>query len=311
MIKSDKLEKICLKYNAAFCKDEVLAPYTTFKIGGTCDIFIKINSRECLRDIVLCCKNGNIPCRVIGRGSNILIGDEGVKGAVLLLGGDFAAVSTDSKDNVIFCDAGASLTSLCLAARDNSLTGLEFAYGIPGSVGGAVYMNAGAYDGEISQVIRSCEYLDADGSIKKLNCFNNPEFSHRKSPFTCKPTAAISSKKIILSAEFALTLGKQAQINAKMEEFMKRRKDKQPLEFPSAGSTFKRPGGDYASRLVDICGLKGLSVGGAQVSKKHAGFIINKGNATCKDVLELIEIVRARVLRETGINLEREVEILK
>jgi UDP-N-acetylmuramate dehydrogenase len=284
MINYNKLEKICRKYGAVFEKDAPLAPYTTFKIGGACDFLIKVNSVELLQEIV---KSG-ADYRVLGKGSNILVRDEGVRCAVLLLGGEIKA--------------GANLTNICLEARDASLTGLEFAYGIPGTVGGAVYMNAGAYDGEISQVLSGVNYVDEDGEFKTLKR-EIADFGYRKSPFTGR-------KCLILSAEFKLEKGDKAQITAKMDDFMQRRKDKQPLEFPSAGSTFKRPEGDYASRLIDVCGLKGFSVGGAQVSEKHAGFIINKGGATCDDVLRLIEAVKERVYKQTGIMLEREVEVL-
>jgi UDP-N-acetylmuramate dehydrogenase len=297
MINYNELEVICKKYGAQFEKDAPLAPYTTFKIGGACDFLVKVNCAELVHKII---KSG-VNYHVLGNGSNVLVRDEGVRGVILLLGSDFSKILTGDKS--ITCEAGASLTSLCNAARNNSFTGLEFAYGIPGTVGGAVYMNAGAYDGEMSQVLYEIEYLDEDGEIKNLDTRYTEDFAYRKSPFT-------GTRKIILSAVFALTHGDKAQIAAKMDDFMNRRKSKQPLEFPSAGSTFKRPEGDYASRLIDVCGLKGLSVGGAQVSEKHAGFIINKGGATCKDVLELIEAVRERVFKETGIMLEREVEVL-
>jgi UDP-N-acetylmuramate dehydrogenase len=292
MINYTTLEKLCVKHNASYRINELLAPYTTFKIGGACDFLIDVSSSELLREVVLYCKESNLPYRVLGNGSNVLVSDEGYRGVVLLL--------TDA------LDAGRSLTSLCLEARDNAQTGLEFAYGIPGTVGGAVYMNAGAYGGEIADVLTCVQYLDESGEVKTLER-KDAEFSlfsYRKSPFT-------GTKSIIISAQFALRDGDKAQITAKMDDYMQRRKDKQPLEFPSAGSTFKRPEGDYASRLIDVCGLKELRVGGAEVSGKHAGFIINKGGATCNDVLELIEAVRERVYKETGIMLEREVEIWK
>jgi UDP-N-acetylmuramate dehydrogenase len=289
------IERICKRHGAEFISDAPLAPYTTFRIGGACDILVKANSRELIRDIM----QSGVPFHVLGNGSNILVKDEGIKGVVLLLGDEFAGISVNA--HAISCKAGALLSSVCITARDSSLTGLEFAYGIPGSIGGAVYMNAGAYGGEISQVLREVTYLDSDGEIKKLD-FPNDDFGYRKSPFT-------GTKSIILEALFMLEKGDKAQISSTMNEIMQKRKDKQPLEFPSAGSTFKRPEGDYASRLIDVCGLKGFTVGGAQVSEKHAGFVINKGGATCKDVLELIEAVRKRVLKETGIELEQEVEV--
>lgn len=300
MIKFDEIIKICRKHGADFTENAPLSAFTAFKIGGPCRLLVKANSCELIKEISLFCRKDNLPLRVIGKGSNLLVSDAGFKGVVLLLGSDFAEISV--RGDIIKCEAGASLTAFCSFARDNSLAGAEFVYGIPGSVGGAVIMNAGAYDGEIADIFHSCDYFDENCEIKTLTR-ENAEFSYRKSPFT-------GTKSIILSAEFKLAKGDKTQINAKMEDLMSRRREKQPLEFPSAGSTFKRPDGDYASRLVDACGLKGFSVGGAQVSEKHAGFIINKGNATCDDVLKLIEAVSERVYKETGIILEREVELL-
>ncbi|MDR2558985.1 MAG: UDP-N-acetylmuramate dehydrogenase [Oscillospiraceae bacterium] len=300
----NKLEEICKNYGAEFKMNAPLAPHTTFKIGGPCDALVKVANYDMLKKALLFCKENRLPYRIFGNGSNILVRDEGVRGVVLLLGKDFALTAADEKSGFVVCGAGVSLTALCLAARDASLTGLEFAYGIPGTVGGAIYMNAGAYDGEIANRLHSCDYLDGNGNYAELDCLKEREnFSYRKSPFT-------GSGKIIVSAEFQLSKGDKAQITAKMDDFMNRRREKQPLEFPSAGSTFKRPEGGYASRLIDVCGLKGFSVGGAQVSEKHAGFIINKGGATCSDVLKLIEAVKERVFKETGIMLEREVEVL-
>jgi UDP-N-acetylmuramate dehydrogenase len=296
------LEEICKKYGANFEKNAPLAPYTTFKIGGPCDFLVKVNNIGLLPKIV----QTGVSYRVLGNGSNVLVSDEGVRGVVFLIGSDLAKIEVtgDEHGDWIHCEAGASLTNLCLAARDAGLTGLEFAYGIPGSVGGAVYMNAGAYGGEMSNVVSVVNYFDEGGDDGYGVYISNPEdFGYRKSPF-------MGTKKIITYASFKLQIDDKTQITAKMNDFMNRRKSKQPLEFPSAGSTFKRPEGDYASRLIDVCGLKGFSVGGAQVSEKHAGFIINKGGATCKDVLKLIEVVKERVFKETGIMLEREVEVL-
>ncbi|MCL2638931.1 MAG: UDP-N-acetylmuramate dehydrogenase [Oscillospiraceae bacterium] len=303
MIDLNKLEKICKKYGAEYELNAPLAPYTTFKIGGACDFLVKVNYIGLLQKIV----QTGVSYRVLGNGSNVLVSDEGVRGVVFLIGSDLAKIEVtgDEHGDWIHCEAGASLTNLCLAARDAGLTGLEFAYGIPGSVGGAIYMNAGAYGGEMSNVVSAVNYFDEnadDGFGTYIS--DSADFGYRKSPF-------MGTKKIITYASFELQKGDKAQITAKMNDFMQRRRDKQPLEFPSAGSTFKRPEGDYASRLIDVCGLKGFTVGGAQVSEKHAGFVINKGGATCKDVLTLIEAVRERVFKETGIMLEREVEVIK
>jgi UDP-N-acetylmuramate dehydrogenase len=292
----NELAEICKKHGAVYEKDAPLAPYTTFKIGGVCDFLVKVNSENLIQEIV----RSGTKYHVLGNGSNVLVSDEGVRGVVLLFGSDYAEVSVCGE--FMNCQAGAKLSDICKAAQKEGLTGLEFAYGIPATVGGAVYMNAGAYDGEISQTLSEADYLDEDGEFKTLIC-DKTQFAYRKSPFTGK-------KSVILKAVFLLEFGDKAQITAKMEDFMRRRKDKQPLDFPSAGSTFKRPEGDYASRLIDVCGLKGFSVGGAEVSGKHAGFIINKGGATCGDVLRLIEAVKERVFKETGIMLEQEVKLI-
>ncbi|MCL2109614.1 MAG: UDP-N-acetylmuramate dehydrogenase [Oscillospiraceae bacterium] len=298
-INFDKLTKICETYGAEFTKNAPLAPFTSFRIGGPADVLVRVNGREIVGEIAAFCAENALPCRVIGNGSNLLVSDVGVRGVVLVFGAVFSAIGVTGE--VVHAEAGASLGDFCTVARDNSLGGAEFAYGIPGSVGGAVYMNAGAFGGEIAGILQAVEYLNEDCEIEILHR-ENADFSYRKSPF-------MQTKNIIISAEFKLTKGDKSQITAKMDDFLARRGGKQPLEFPSAGSTFKRPEGDYASRLIDVCGLKGFAVGGAAVSEKHAGFVINKGGATCDDVLRLIDAVRERVFRETGIALEREVEL--
>jgi len=291
----NELAEICKKHGAVYEKDAPLAPYTTFKIGGACDFLVKVNSENLIQEIV----RSGTKYHVLGNGSNVLVSDEGVRGVVLLFGSDYAEVSVCGE--FMNCQAGAKLSDICKAAQKEGLTGLEFAYGIPATVGGAVYMNAGAYNGEMKDVVRSVFSLSDRGplTVEKTHL----EFSYRYSVFH-------ESNSVITGVALKLQKGDKAQITAKMEDFMRRRKDKQPLEFPSAGSTFKRPEGDYASRLIDVCGLKGFSVGGAEVSGKHAGFIINKGGATCGDVLRLIEAVKERVYKETGIMLEQEIKLI-
>jgi UDP-N-acetylmuramate dehydrogenase len=296
-----RIEEICRKQGAEYKSNAPLAPLTTFKIGGACDALAKINSVDTLQLIVRHCKDNSIPYHIIGNGSNLLVRDKGVRGVVLLMGSDFAKISTGGGGK-INCEAGVSLSTVCAFAREAVLTGLEFAYGIPGTIGGAIYMNAGAYDGDVSKVLRVVKYLDEDGRIKTLEP-NEKDFGYRKSPFT-------GTKKVIVSTMLELKHGNKEQIVASMETILRKRKNTQPLEFPSAGSTFKRPVGDYASRLIDVCDLKGFSVGGAQVSEKHAGFIINTGGATCDDVLALIETVKERVFEQTGYTLEKEVKVL-
>ncbi|MCH5323837.1 MAG: UDP-N-acetylmuramate dehydrogenase [Eubacterium sp.] len=275
--------------------------HTTFKIGGGCEMMVKINCEKLLRELIACCKENEIPFYIIGRGSNILVSDKGLKGVVLLLGGDFATAHISG--DVIECQAGATLAAVCSLALANSLTGLEFAYGIPGTVGGAVYMNAGAYGGEMKDVIQSCRYLDENGAVKTITC-DKMELGYRHSIFSDK-------NYCITSVALKLEKGDPAAIKERMDTLMSRRKEKQPLEYPSAGSTFKRPAGDFAARLIEASNLKGVSVGDAQVSEKHSGFIINKGNAGFDDVCALIEEVKNKVYNDSGVMLECEVLIME
>ena len=224
------------------------------------------------------------------------------RGAVLTLQGDFKKVQSLASGHVL-CGAGASLATVCSFARGQGLTGLEFAWGIPGQLGGAVYMNAGAYGGEMKQVVERVHFLEADGTPGVMSG-EDLAFGYRKSAF-------MGTKRIITSAELRLESGAEAEITAKMEGFMRRRREKQPLELPSAGSTFKRPTGYYAGPLIEGCGLKGCRVGGAEVSSKHAGFVVNVGGATCADVVALTEQVRQIVEARTGFVLEREIRVVK
>lgn len=281
-------------------KDEPMSKHTTFLVGGAAPVFIEPTSAEQIADVQRKCDWLNLPLFTLGRGSNLLVGDDALPMAVLHLGDNFA--KTLREKNALHVAAGTKLSQICTFARDNSLTGLEFAYGIPGTLGGAIYMNAGAYGGEMCNVVTSVTFLNEQG---KLETFGNEEldFSYRHSYFTGK-------KCIILSAILELKAGEKESISAAMEDYMSRRRDKQPLEFGSAGSTFKRPKGAFASALIDDCKLKGRSVGGAQVSEKHAGFIINRGGATAADIHALMQIVKETVLTEKGYTLEPEVMIL-
>lgn len=234
----------------------------------------------------------------LGNGSNLLVSDKGIRGVVIRLAGDFAKVAREGKTGIC-CGAGATLASACVFARDNDLTGLEFAWGIPGSAGGAAYMNAGAYGGEMKDVLRSCEHMTPDGKIEILSG-EEMRLSYRRSAYT-------GGENVILFLHMQLEKGHHSAIASQMEELMNRRREKQPYDMPSAGSVFKRPEGYFAGTLIEQCGLKGKTVGGAQVSPKHAGFIVNTGGATCRDVQELIAMIQERVLRETGVQLECEV----
>lgn len=281
-----------------YIEQEPLKNRTTFSIGGKCDFFVSPKTLEQLEQLLPFCSDNEIPFFVLGRGSNLLVSDEGFRGIVLSTQ-NLKEISL-LPDGNIFCQSGVSLSKLCKFALENSLSGLEFAYGIPGSVGGAVYMNAGAYGGEISDVIIGAEAIDFKG--KRLSYQKDElELGYRTSRFQ-------KEDNVITSAVVKLERGNADKIKENMEEFYRRRKEKQPLEYPSAGSTFKRPIGDYASALIEQCGLKGLTVGGAQVSEKHSGFVINIGGATCQDVNKLISKIQKEVFDKTGILLEQEIK---
>ena len=289
------------KYGAAVLMNEPMKSHTSFCIGGPCDIMIKINCEALLCELIKLCSENSVKYYIVGRGSNILVSDEGLRGAVLLIGKDFGSVRV--KGDIVECEAGASLAAVCNVALENSLTGLEFAYGIPGSVGGAVFMNAGAYGGEMKDVLVSCRYIDENGKIKELP-LEKMELSYRHSFFS-------ERELCITSVKMRLQKGERDKIKDRMDTLMERRRDKQPLEYPSAGSTFKRPEGDFAARLIEVCGLKGTSCGGAEVSTKHSGFVINKGNATFKDVMGVVDTVKQKVKEQTGVTLECEVLIME
>lgn len=292
-------EEICDKYGARYKKNEPLALYTSFKIGGTCPLLIMPNGSECLCMLVRKFKKEGLYYRVMGNGSNILVSDKGTDVPVIMISSAMNGILPEDKR--LTCGSGTSLSALCRAAADLGLSGLEFAYGIPGSVGGAVYMNAGAYGGEMKDAVIGCMYMDSEGEFHFLKK-EEMDFSYRHSFFSGK-------SHIIIGVEFELKKGDKTEINEKMKELMKRRKDKQPLEYPSAGSTFKRPKGNFAGKLIEDAGLKGFSVGGAQVSEKHCGFIVNKGGASFDDVKTLIETVREKVKENSGVTLEPEVLI--
>ena len=293
------IREICERYGAAYTENELLAPYTSFKIGGPCPIMAKPNGADCLRELIKALNSEQLPFRVMGRGSNLLISDSGVNVPVILISSDMGGISFDGGH--IVCGAGAALNAVCKAALEHSLTGLEFAYGIPGSVGGALYMNAGAYGGEMKDAAESCTYIDEGGELHTLPAAGM-ELSYRHSFFSGKPF-------IITEITLSLKQGDKEQISAKMHDLMQRRRDKQPLEYPSAGSTFKRPEGDFAGRLIEAAGLRGFSVGGAAVSEKHCGFVINKNNASFNDVKKLIDLIKQRVKETSGKDLSCEVII--
>lgn len=283
--------------NISYLLNEPMSLHTTFKIGGAADILITVNSIGELQTALAACRAENIPVMILGNGSNLLVSDDGIEGAVIVLDGDFKEITVDG--DVITSGAGAKLSRLCTVALEHDLSGLEFAYGIPGSVGGAMYMNAGAYGGEMKDVALSVTALTADGEVREFPA-DSLQLGYRTSIFK-------TNGNIILFSKYKLQPGEHNEIKAKMDEVMDRRKTKQPLEFPSAGSVFKRPEGAFAGTLIEQCRLKGKTVGGAQVSEKHAGFIINIGGATCNDVMDLVKIVQDAVKDQTGYVLEREI----
>ncbi|HEX3026875.1 MAG TPA: UDP-N-acetylmuramate dehydrogenase [Clostridia bacterium] len=276
-----------------------MSRHTTFKIGGAARIFIIPADVEAFRKIFAFCSGREIPCIVIGNGSNLLISDRGLDCAVLRLDQEMGGIDLDG-DGVV-CEAGAPLKTVCAFARDQGLTGLEFAFGIPGTVGGAVFMNAGAYGGEMSRVIDWTEHLGVSGPGKYTGA--HPGYGYRISPYTGGGFA-------VTRVRFSLKPGDREEIDGRMKELLERRRTKQPLEYPSAGSVFKRPPGYFAGTLIENCGLKGLRVGGAAVSQKHAGFIINLGGATCADVCCLIDKIKNEVFQKTGVELESEIKVL-
>ena len=282
-------------------KYEPLSKHTTFKIGGIADTYVKVTSLSKLSTILKECRESDIDYMIIGNGSNILASDDGYRGVVIRLDGDFRKIALVD-DDTVYCGAGATLAALCKFALNNGLSGLEFAWGIPGSVGGAVFMNAGAYGGEMKDVVYSVNHLTKNGEPGRTEK-DDLQFGYRTSVYR-------QNNAIITGATLKLRKDNPEDIRARMDDYLGRRSSKQPLEYPSAGSVFKRPAGAYAGALIEQCGLKGHSHGGAQVSEKHAGFIINKANANANDVKSLIREVQTKVYDETGYNLECELIIL-
>ena len=282
--------------------NEPMKKHTSFKIGGNAAVYIKVDSLSKLCKFVRECKLTDTKYFLLGNGSNILVDDNGMDCAVIKLDGDFKEIRMIDSETV-YCGAGATLAALCKFALNNSLSGLEFAWGIPGSVGGAAFMNAGAYGGEMKDVLYKCEHIDKNGDRGFLEN-DNLKLSYRHSAY-------YDNGAVITGLYLKLKKGKKSEIKEKMDDLIGRRRAKQPLEYPSAGSTFKRPEGYFAGALIEQCNLKGKSVGDAQVSEKHAGFVINKGGATCKDVLDLCKYCSDKVMEETGVKLEMEIRVTK
>ena len=282
-------------------QQEPMAAHTTFRVGGPADVFVTVSEEEQLRKILKYLDLTGWSYFLLGCGSNLLVSDRGYRGVVIRLDGAFGGVRVDGRR--ITAGSSALLSQVARAACENSLCGLEFASGIPGSVGGGVRMNAGAYGGEMAQVVRTVRVMYKDGSIMELDN-NTMEFGYRSSVLKDRPY-------VVLDVTMELEEGKKEEILERMKELAARRREKQPLEYPSAGSTFKRPVGQFAGKLIEDCGLRGFRVGGAAISEKHCGFVVNLGNATCADVVSLTEQVRQIVLEKTGCTLEREIRVVE
>ena len=283
-----------VKYN------EPMSKYTTMKIGGNADVLVTPENIDDVINTIGFAKENNIPVTIVGNGSKLLVLDNGIRGIVIKFGSKFSNIQIT--DDTIVVDAGVTLPRLAILAKDNSLSGLEFASGIPGNVGGAVYMNAGAYGSEMANVIEEVTYLDEYLNIKTITN-KKCNFGYRKSIFR-------ENNYVILSTKLKLTKGNKEEIESLMKQNNESRRTKQPLEYPNAGSTFKRPEGYFVGKIIDDLGLKGYQIGDAQISTKHSGFIVNKGNATAKDVVSLINYIKEKVQEAYGVLLEEEIIVL-
>lgn len=294
LLKNISTEKIIL--------DEHMSKHTSFKIGGKADIYVKANTVEDIKSVLSIVNKNNIPLFVLGNGTNILVKDEGFRGIVLKNELDNIEILDINGEYCITVEAGVKNAILSNLLVANDITGFEFASGIPGTIGGAIKMNAGAYGGEMKDIVDTVTYIDYEGNIHKLNN-SECKFDYRKSIFS-------DIKGIILQATLNLKSGNKNEIKAKIDEYSKQRKEKQPLNYPNAGSTFKRGSDFITAKLIDECSLKGYCIGDAMISEKHAGFIVNKGNATCDDVLKLIDYVKEQVYKKFEKNIELEIEIV-
>lgn len=294
------LKTFLTENNIQFLENESLKKHTTFKVGGNADFIAMPQDRQQAVKLLKFVKENDIKHYILGRGSNVIFRDNGFKGVVIKTANMQQIKYTD--ETTVFAGAGVPMNVLCKSLQEHSLEGLEFCYGIPGNVGGGLYMNAGAYGGEISNAVCKVEYIDENCEVKTINV-KDCDFAYRHSVFQSKDW-------FITGCTFKLKKGDKEKILEFMEDIMQRRIDKQPLDKPSAGSSFKRPAGYFAAALIEQCGLKGCSVGGAQVSEKHSGFIINKGDATCSDIVSLAEHVEKVVFEKTGVAIEKEMIIV-
>jgi len=282
--------------------NEPMSKYTSFKIGGSAECMVKIKTLEQLKSILKYTNENNINLTIIGNGSNILVSDDGIKGIVVKIEIDNLEIDIQDKKAIITVGSGVKLGLLAQKCLKQEITGFEFASGIPGTIGGAIRMNAGAHGSEMKDIVKTVTYVDRNGAVHKIES-NQAEFEYRKSLFS-------HNDYIIVETEIELEKGNANEIKEKMTEYANFRKEKQPIEYPSAGSTFKRGSDFITAKLIDECGLKGYQIGGAQISEKHAGFIINKNNATAKDVIKLMEYTKEQVYKKFGKTIEAEIEIL-
>ena len=280
--------------------DEPMSAHTTFRVGGPADYLVSPATLEQLRDVVALCVSDGVEYRILGHGSNVLVADGGLRGVTIQISGNLAQVEVRD-DGSVFAQAGASNSKVASAAQRAGLSGFEFAAGIPGTIGGAAIMNAGAYDGEFKQVARSVTCLVPGGDIVEVGA-ERARWSYRSS-------SMMETGMIVLAATLMLEKGDPDAIKERIAELARQRQEKQPIDMPSAGSTFKRPPGQFAGKLIQDAGMQGYAVGGAQVSTKHAGFVVNRGGATAADVLSVIRDVQARVLERYGVELEPEVRL--
>ena len=312
-----ELENILGKENVKY--NEPMSKHTSFRVGGNADIFAIVDSEENLTKVIKLAKKSSMPITIVGNGTNLLVKDGGIKGLVIkYIANDYNIMNTDelkdksnlnkneennNKSKIVTVSSGMTNARLAKILLDNSLTGFEFLAGVPGTIGGALVMNAGAYGGEIKDIVLKTKYIDLDTNEIKVIENNEHKFEYRKSIFQ-------TLNCVILETTLKLEMGYKEQIKEKMQEYSKKRRESQPLDMPSAGSTFKRGEDFITAKLIDESGLKGYSIGGAEVSNKHAGFIVNKGNATAKDIIDLINYVKDKVYEEFGKEVQEEVKII-
>ncbi|MDD7023623.1 MAG: UDP-N-acetylmuramate dehydrogenase [Oscillospiraceae bacterium] len=305
---SDFFDRLCAAAGGAGRgkKEEEMKKHTTFRVGGPARYFVSPAGKEALAAVLRLCRKEGMPYYILGNGSNLLVSDQGYDGVMILMGDGFLKLEKKlfgDRDDVIYTvGAGLLLSRIAKEALEDSLTGFEFAAGIPGTLGGAVVMNAGAYGGEMKDIIRSVRVMDPQGNLLELDA-SQMDFAYRHS-------CVLEKHYIVLSAELELRRGDKAQIQAQMEDLAARRREKQPLEYPSAGSTFKRPAGYFAGKLIQDAGLRGFRVGGAQVSEKHCGFVINREQATAEDIRTLCHEIQKKVKDTFGVDLECEIRML-